>query len=395
MPETTQSGPMNRVGKALAVTGLVLLALASLLSGSDRQSKDFPTSPSLVGWPYDTGAARAKAILAFVKTGPGSAIGYARRSILTDPLSVQAVSILGRSELYAGHPDQATKAFEVAGQLGWRDPMTQIYWLDQAMISSDYRVAAERLDALLRQAPDDENGPKFLAIVSENPEGRSALANRLKLNPGWAETYVTDVKELQPEQLIQRVDVIQRTGSGIWDCRASTPIVQQLIASKMLAEAQSVWRLACPSSSSLVYDGSFEQVDTTKTTAGFDWVLSNRGDAEIALGQDSKGHRVLSMAVNASIALPIVRQLLVLKPGSYRLTWRMPDTGANEARAMRVSLSCESDYAKAAPGATDPAHVSGFVHDFIVDGQCPAPQLIFWLAPQAQVRLDDVALERL
>lgn len=60
MPGAKRSGVLNRLGKGLAVAGLILLAGASLLSGSDRQSRDFPTSPSLMGWPYDTGAARSK-----------------------------------------------------------------------------------------------------------------------------------------------------------------------------------------------------------------------------------------------------------------------------------------------------------------------------------------------
>ncbi|MEI6641216.1 MAG: hypothetical protein WCL10_04215 [Novosphingobium sp.] len=383
------------MGKSIAVTGLVLLAALSVLSGSDRQSRDFPASPSFIGWPYDTGGARARAIMALVKTGPASAIALARRSILSDPISAPAVSILGRSQLYAAQLPEAHKTFMVAGQLGWRDSMTQIYWLDQAIQAADYRVAAERLDALLRQFPNDENGSKLLALVSAAPEGRDALAARLKLKPAWAESYVTDVKNLPNDQLLQRVDVIRRSGPGNWACRQTSSFAQQLINSQNLDEAQQVWRMGCPSSTSEVYDGGFEQLDTTRPTTGFDWVLSNRGDAEISLVQDPFGHNVLAVEVSATIALPIVRQLVVLKPGSYRLTWRTPDTGATEAQALRVALSCGHDYADAVPGSAVPGRAPTFTHDFVVDGRCPARQLIFWLAPRGRVRLDDIALERI
>lgn len=176
MAKTAYTVVLGRVRAGVAVGGLMLLVVAALLSGSDRQSRDFPNSPSFVGWPYDTGAARAKAAQFFIRSGPASAIGYARRAIVSDPVSAQAVSILARAELYSGHPLQARKAFQVSGQLGWRDAMTQIYWLDQALQDNNFRVAAERLDALLRQTPDDENRERFIAAVTATPEGRSALA---------------------------------------------------------------------------------------------------------------------------------------------------------------------------------------------------------------------------
>ena len=186
MPDTNAPGILGYMRKVAAGFGLLGLAVATLLSGSDRQSREFPNAPSVVGWPYDTGAARAKAAMAFVKTGPASAIGHAKRAVLSDPLSAQAVSILGRAQFYAQQFPEARTTFLVAGQLGWRDAMTQIYWLDQALQDKDYKVAAQRLDALLRQSPDDENRDRFLAIVAQTPEGRSALAERLKLSPGWS-----------------------------------------------------------------------------------------------------------------------------------------------------------------------------------------------------------------
>lgn len=394
MPGAQQIGLLNKTGKALAAAGLICFAALAILSGTDRQSREFPTSPNVVGWPYDSGAARAKAILAFVNTGPGSAIPLARRAILSDPVSAPAVSILGRSQLYAGQFPEARKTFEVAGQLGWRDGMTQIYWLDQALRVADYKTAAERLDALLRQAPQDESGARFLAVMSATPEGRDALAKRLKLGPNWANAYLVDLKDVPQDQLLQRVDVVRRTGRSIWDCRTSAIIVQNLIKANLLDEAQTIWRLNCAVSASLVYDGSFDQLDTTKPTTGFDWILSERGDAGISLTQDETGHRMLNLQVNATVALPVVRQLVVLKPGTYRLRWRSPGTAANATRAMRVALSCTPRYADAL-ASSESREPGVFVNEFVVDAQCSARQLIFWLAPQTPVNLDDVALERL
>lgn len=392
MPDVSAPSVAGRIRRALGVLGLVGLVVAALLSGTDRESREFPNSPSYVGWPYDTGAARSKAILAFVQRGPQKAIGYARRAIVSDPISAQAISIFGQAQLYSQHLPEAHAAFVVSGQLGWRDSMTQIYWLDQALQDQNYKVAAERLDALLRQSPTDENRDRFLAAVAATPDGRSALAGRLKLHPIWARPVVSDVRELPLDQLQLRVDIMRRAGKGVWDCPATENIAQALINQNMLDVAQEVWRLNCEGTGSLIYDGSFERFDTIKPTAAFDWQLSNRGDAVISLGDDGTGNRSLALEVTATITLPIIRQLVVLNPGRYRLTWHTPQTGAEMVRGLTVSLGCKPELSKAISGKPVAGKPDTWSADFTVDGECPARQLVFWLAPKSPIRLDDVSL---
>lgn len=395
MSESFALGMLNRLGKAAAACGLFVLAMAAVLSGTDRVSREFPYSPSFSGWPYDTGASRAKAILAFVQTGPRSAYGYTHRAILSDPLSVQNVSILGRLQLYSGQPTNARKTFEVAGQLGWRDPMSQIYWLDQAMQLGDLKVAAERLDALLRQAPDSGNRDKFLAVVSASPEGRAALAERLKLSPVWAEPYLTSV-DIPPAQLSQRVDVARRVGRRIWTCAQTAPITQKLVDAKMLDQAQSIWRQNCISAGTLVYDGGFDALDTTRATRGFDWQLSGRGDVAVRSIADQSGNRLMELEVESAQTQSVLKQLVVLKPGNYRLTWRTPDTSARSAMGLSVSLSCQASLADAVPGSPiGDSKLGKRVYIFSVDAKCPARDLIFWLAPKVPIHLDDVFLQPL
>jgi hypothetical protein len=324
-----------------------------------------------------------------------SAIGYARRSVMSDPIAAQAISILGRAQLYAGQASAARKTFEVAGQLGWRDAMTQIYWLDQAMQVDDFKVAAERLDALLRQTPGDENRDRFLALVSATPEGRAAVAARLAASPTWAGVYVTELKDIPREQLEQRVDVMLRSGRGVWSCADTAPITQKMIDADMLDEAQSVWRLNCATSPSLVFDGGFEQLDTTKSTSGFDWHLSGRGDVNVQPTVDATGGRRLDLEVVAARVLPVLSQLIVLAPGKYRLTWRTPGTAPNLAGALSITLNCNANFADAVAGIPDSAANGAYALTFDIDDACRARQLIFWLSPKSPIHLDDVALQRI
>ncbi|GEN99646.1 hypothetical protein NSE01_14790 [Novosphingobium sediminis] len=391
MSEPRATSVAGRVRKGALVVSMLVMAVAALLSGTDRQSREFPNSPSFVGWPYDTGAARARAMLTFVRQGPAHAIAYARRAVASDPISAQAVSILGQAQLYSQHTAEAHKAFSVSGQLGWRDGMTQIYWLDQALQDQDYKVAAERLDALLRQAPSDENRDRLLAAVAASEAGRSALAERLKLAPVWARTMVTTVSELPADQVLQRIDLMRRTGKGVWDCPTSEFITQRLINLGMIQEAQSVWQLNCETSGALLYDGGFDHIDTLQKSTAFDWQLSNRGDAEITIAGDG-GQRSLALEVTGTVSLPIVQQIVVLKPGRYQLSWRTPDTNSAQARALQVSLACNADFSKAQVGEPVAGKSDTWRQQFVIDNQCQVRQLIFWLAPGAPIHLDDVAL---
>lgn len=392
MSETRSTSIAGHVRKAAVVIALVIFAVAALLSGTDRQSREFPNSPSFVGWPYDTGAARSRAILAFVRRGPANAIGYARRAVASDPISAQAVSILGQAQLYSQHAAEAHEAFRVSGRLGWRDGMTQIYWLDQALQDQDYKVASERLDALLRQRPTDENRDRLLAAVTATEEGRTALAERLKLSPPWARTIVRTVHDLPADVVLQRVDLMRRTGKGVWDCPVSDGITQRLINLGLISEAQSVWRLNCETSGALLYDGGFDHLDTLREAMAFDWKLSNSGDAKIMVAEDKTGNRSLVLEATGTISLPVVQQVVVLKPGRYQLDWRTPETAPAQGKSLLVSLTCKADQSKAMNGEPVAGRSNTWQLEFDIDDQCPVRQLIFWLAPHATVHLDDVDL---
>jgi hypothetical protein len=178
----------------------------------------------------------------------------------------------------------------------------------------------------------------------------------------------------------------------VWDCPKTATFTQYLIRASLLAQAQSVWRMNCAPSNSLVYDGGFDRIDTTRSTTGFEWQLSGLGDISIAAAKDATGNRRLDLEVQGGVSVPIVRQLLVLDPGSYRLTWRTPDTSPAAAENLRAALACKLDLREALPGSSLVGRSDSHIQEFVLDAKCRDRLLTFWLAPNAKVHLDDVVL---
>ena len=373
---------------------IITIGIASLVSGTDRISSDFPRSPSIEGWPYDVGAARSRAELALVGTGPASAMPHAKRAILSDPLDTNIVGLLGRSRLLAGDRAAAEAAFRVSGQLGWHDPLTQMYWMDQALILGDTRVAAERLDAVLRLVPNIENRDTLISILIQTPDGRTELAKRLKLAPPWLGVFVNTLKDVPANQVIARAEVLRLAGPGILECNRSSNIVDRLISANQLQPALAIWRTNCLSHASLVYDGAFDKFDPSRSATGFDWQVSSRGDVDVGMEEPVPGIHNLQLAVNAANTLPVLRQVVALTPGRYRLSWQMPGTSPTAALAMSSSLDCSPNLGTARAGQRTNAS-DGYSLVFVVDAACSSRQLIFWLAPKASVKIANVELKSL
>jgi len=388
------SGKLKILGnqeRYAALAALVVLGVIAIVSGTDRIANDAMRSPSLQGWPYDIGASRSRAARALIGDGPASAIHHIKRSIAADPLDSRVVGLLGRAWLLAGNEAAAETAFRVSGQLGWRDPSTQIYWMGKALEVGDAKVAAERLDALLRQFPNFEERDQLISALAQNPDGNTELAKRLKLAPSWTGAFTSPSMDLPAAQIVWRGEVMRLVGSEVFNCRKSLQLVNDLIALNFLGDATALWRTNCLGPTSLIYDGGFENIDTTKTTSGFDWQLSNRGDVDVQVEEATPGNRRLQATVNAAYAVPVLSQLVVLGPGRYHLSWRTPDTGADAARAFSISFDCKGSLGKAMQGQRTDSK-DGYAIDFDADSACAYSSLKFWLSPKVSVRLDEVSL---
>ena len=138
----------SRLGWA---TGLVLFAGLAAGSAADRLSAGDPVLAAQIPALFASEALRTRGAEALSNGQAVGAEAIGTAAIRNAPTDPQSTALFGAGKLAVGDRVLADRAFRVAGQLGWGVPITQSYWMGQALADGKYDIAALRLDALLRQ----------------------------------------------------------------------------------------------------------------------------------------------------------------------------------------------------------------------------------------------------
>lgn len=326
------------------------------------------------------------------------AIEVGKLAIKDAPLDPSSAAILGAGKLGAGDKTGAERAFRLAGKLGWRIPYTQAYWMNEALAAKDYRVAALRLDALLRQYPKLMHQRILVSPFELKGQARAELAKRMKDAP-WTHEYAFDVADLEPIVIAQRTMVLTEMGrqDTALGCDTIAPIVSRLIGMNVLADAATLWRGHCPGAGgALVYDGDFARADMTQSHSEFAWTFIGLSDVGLVLEPSATGKgRELVVDSTATAPRQFLRQLVLAKPGSYRLTWRAEGDAGAAGSQIEASLACGAMDFIPLPATQDPQSKL-WSANAVIDGSCTARWLAFRIKPgTARLTLGDVALKPL
>lgn len=339
-PAAPHLRPLARGGVAALAA---LFAIAAVGSGLDRIIAEArPASPaaeSVPAWFADASLRRSAAI-ELSEGRFASAADLARKATLRSPLEPTSTGLLGAARLGTGDPAKADAAFRVSGQLGWRDAVTQTYWMRVALLVGDYPVAAQRLDALLRQQPERTDQADLLAPFESNAAGRAVLSERLAQDPGWTSNYFNPIRSLGKEQLAQRALVATLLGRDHpLGCGGIGRFVRRLIAEEAVIAAHALWQLHCPSArGERIADPDLTNLFGNDPSP-FGW--ENHSDGSVNIRRvDSGGGLVIENT--APFARNFARQMLVLPPGIYRLSWRATEANGEVSRRIEALAGCGS-----------------------------------------------------
>ena len=338
----------SRLARNASLTALAL-GLATLAWGSaiDRMTRAAPALARIVPEPLRANAWRAEATLALQQKSR-SAEALAMRAVMADPIDPASSSLLGAARFAQADGPGAAAAFRVAGTLGWRDQPTQLYWLLAALQATDYRVATERLDALLRQAPNYPQGGMLLGQLGATPGGRAALAERLAARSNWFHVYLTTFDGVSPAQLADRAAVLDEPAlaPAKVTCTEIGPLAGALYGQDRAGEARRLWRSHCGAREALLADGGFDAARLNETSP-FAWQFMGEGGLDLRLDPAAKGagRSNVGQALVAASTLPqrrvIAVQSVQLGAGRYRLAWRANAAGGAPTARITARLTCK------------------------------------------------------
>lgn len=397
MPSLRDVGLPQALQRALVVLFCLFAAFLVIVSGLDRATPDKPALGRFVPLPFAATSLRVRASRALDEHDYPKAEALARTLIRAAPIEPESTAILGSARLGLGDATGAERAFLVAGQFGWRTPITQYYWMREALAVGDSRVASLRLDAMLRQDPKLVAVRDLMDPLEATEAGRQALAQRLVGSPPWLELYVSSVFDLPVAVINARADVVDRMAAlgAPLGCKGAGPLVTALVNHNQALRARRMWQQQCPDASKgLLADPDFANLQVHNSFSPFDWVVIGDSNVSLSLSNPEDGGRHLVLASSASFTRKILNQMVILPPGAYRLSWQAKTDRGQPSSRIAAAASCQPDAADWLEARGDPT-TGTFTADFVVDQSCPARWIGFAILPGSEtLSLGGIELRR-
>ena len=388
--------------RRMALRGAVLLLAAGYVGLSTVLALDRAASadPALGRWvpaPFRQAALASQGQALLRASQPGQLLPLATALVRRDPLHPQAAGLLGLARLAQGDARGADAAFRNAARLGWRDPVTQVYWLQSALTAGDWPRAATRFTAIARQWPAAPAIDQLSAQFEADPRGQMLLARQVADGSNWVSAYARPQPGQSPQRIARRAAVLiaaaglgQRLG-----CPTIAPMVVAL-APDQPALASRLWAAQCPRAArpGLINDAGFEQAVAAAGQTPFDWQFPGNGAVQTDIAPDQSGSPALQAATTAAALTPLAMQRIVLPGGRYLVSWAESGIAPGRPSRLAASLSCRTERELADPQYGQGQAGRGAAA-LIFAGDCPAPTLQLWITPgTAPVSIDDVALDR-
>ena len=291
--------------------------------------------------PYDGRiTAKAATVLAGAEANAADrrrADDLARQALRQDATAVLAISTLGLNADLRGDKNGARRLFAQAQHQSRRDLRTQLWMIEDAVERGSIPEALKHYDRALRVAPQlGELLYPVLATANAEAAVRRELARTLAGRPSWGESFISYASRSAPDLRAVAALFLDLRQLGVTVPQPSrAAVVDGLIASGRVYDAWRYYALDRPGvDPRRSRDPHFSAGLTTPSQ--FDWVPIDDAGVTTAMSDG-----VVDFVAAASTGGPLLRQVQVLPPGTYRLLGR--SEGVDQAPQSRPywTLQCQ------------------------------------------------------
>ncbi len=250
------------------------------------------------------------------------------RALETAPLQASAYRMLGQIAILMGDAEAADAHMRAAVTLSKREPVALDWQMRRALLARDFQTVITNADILMRTEPElVEQVAPFLIGVFEagSDEARQQIANLLGVAPNWRLEFLRTVidKSRSPQTPLDLLLSLRETPTPPSDFEIERGI-QGLLRRDQQEMAYFSWLQFLPpeelAKAGFLYNGDFH---TNDGGAPFNWRIGAGRGARVAIVSKPGDEQDRALRITfgfGRIELPRIRQLLLLAPGSYRIS---------------------------------------------------------------------------
>lgn len=253
--------------------------------------------------------------------GYSQSVREAGAALLRDPTNVAAVRTMGESLRLMGQAQRGAQLAQLSQRLTWRDLQTQLLAARDAMQSGKAELGLRHLSAAL--LTDDRSWPLItpkLLAASADPSMVKPLAQLLAINSRWREEFdrvwIPDAPNVATmAQLSTELDRIGHPLSR--DLRIG--VLGRLIGARRWELVRNEYARARPG----LRGAAQTLTDGFPASSGFiplDWQITDVSDAIAAFEGGKSAPPTLSAQYQGPGDVEVARRLMILAPGTYRLS---------------------------------------------------------------------------
>ncbi len=267
----------------------------------------------------------------------------AARTIANDPLNASAFRLLAET---TDNLERSRSLMREAVRRSRREAAAVLWLLNDSYYRKDFAAVIENAGVLLQSKPPIANYiMNYLANICRDPDGRSLLAQRLAEEPSWRAQFLGSLWETMNRDpaasaLIAELKKTKRPAAA----GELVPYINQLAWNNGADAAYNLWLQQLPADRldklDFLTNPGFEK-ETSGWSTVFDWGIlpGVNAAAEFVPSGQAGGQRLLHVSSGGRVEFPVVRQLLVLPPGHYRLEGKVRGSVIGR-RGLRWQLTC-------------------------------------------------------
>ncbi|MEO7634712.1 MAG: hypothetical protein ABIS38_03565 [Sphingomicrobium sp.] len=322
---------------------------------------------------------------------PDGVIADVTIAALKAPLAPEPYLVRGVQAQLDGQSALARAAFLAAERRDPRSLPAHYFLAEQDLRNGNVGHGLDEVAALATLAPGGvSQAAPFIATFARDRRNWPAVRALFRRNPQLATSALTAMASnaANADAVVSLSDPAMRGAASLW----LPPLLQSLIAAGDYAKARSIWAevakvRAAPGDE--LYDAAFAQPSAPPP---FNWALTSSSVGLAERQSNGRLHAIFYGQQNG----PLARQLLMLKPGAYRLSQRAAGDPAQLASLM-WTLTCVR--ASDAVARIDVATAARAPWMFVVPASCPAQWLELAgvssdIVRQSEVTISDLKLTR-